>query len=154
HGLDARPFEDLDLVALFELHDRLLPARPAAAREPAALRLGLHLEDVHALHLDAEELLDRLADLRLVSVLVHPERVLAVGDERVALLRHDRSEEDLVRMQAHSARPSPAPAPAGQSPAPPAPDAARRRMLRARRASVPVRTVHAPRARLLCERRP
>jgi hypothetical protein len=38
-----------------------------------------------------------------VRVLVHLERVLAVGDERVALLRHDGREEDLVRMQAHSA---------------------------------------------------
>ena len=37
----------------------------------AALRLRLHLDDVDALDLDVEELLDGLADLRLVRVLVH-----------------------------------------------------------------------------------
>ena len=47
--------------------------------------------------------LDRLADLRLVRVLVHLERVLAVGDQAVALLRDDRREQHLVRMEAHQA---------------------------------------------------
>src|SRR5262249_33648151 len=74
-----------------------------ALREPAPLRLRLHLDHVHALDLHVEELLDGLADLCLVRVLVHLERVLAIGDERVALLRHHGGEEDLVRMQAHAA---------------------------------------------------
>ena len=36
-----------------------------------------------------------------MRVLVHLERVLAVGDQAVALLRDDRSEQDLVRMERH-----------------------------------------------------
>src|SRR5206468_1566350 len=66
--------------------------------------------------LDVEELLDRLPDLRLVRVLVDAKRVLPIGDERVALLRDDRCDEHLVRMQAH--RPSPIPASAPAEPAP------------------------------------
>jgi hypothetical protein len=48
---------------------------------------------------DLEELLDGLAHLRLVRVLVHLERVLPVADQAVALLRDDRSEQHLVRVQ-------------------------------------------------------
>src|SRR4029077_4771963 len=88
---------------LAKLHDRLLPAGANSLRDAAPLRLRLHPEDLHVLNRDLEQLLDRLANLGLVRVLVHLERVLAVGDERVALLRHDRREEDLVRMEAHSA---------------------------------------------------
>src|SRR6187200_1639152 len=99
-------------VTSAKLDDRLLPARPAALGEPTALRLRLDLHDVDRCDLDLEELLDGLANLRLVRVLVHLERVLAVGDERVALLRDDRREEDLVRMQSHSAASSPLPTPA------------------------------------------
>ena len=47
---------------------------------PAPLRLGLHLDDVDADDLDVEELLDGLADLRLVRVLVHLERVAVLDD--------------------------------------------------------------------------
>src|SRR5207342_3637661 len=106
----SRSFEDLDLVALAQLDDRLLPARPTTLDEPAALRLRLHLDDVHARHLHLEELLDGLSDLRLVGVLVDLERVLAVGDERVALLGDDRGEEDLVGVKAHCASSVSAPA--------------------------------------------
>jgi hypothetical protein len=52
------------------------------------------------------------------------------------------------------AHPAPVPAPAGRSPAPPVPDAARGRMVRTRRLSVPLALSCAPRARLPCERRP
>src|SRR5438067_6081936 len=94
--------EDLDRVAGPELDDRLLPARLLPALQAAALRLRLHLGDVDAQHLDAEELLDRLPDLRLVRVRVDAERVgVAALDLRIALLRHDRSEQDFIRMQAH-----------------------------------------------------
>src|SRR5439155_6570881 len=90
-------------VARLELDDGLLPARPRAAREAAALRLGLHLENVHAHDGDVEQLLDRLAYLRLVGVLVHLERVLVLGDLLVALLRDHGAEQHLRRMQAHPA---------------------------------------------------
>src|SRR5256885_1105251 len=98
-------FEDLDRVALAQLDDRLLPAGLLAADHASALRLRLHLADVHPLDLDVEELLDGLADLGLVRVLVDAERVLAVVDLLVALLGHDRGEEDFVRMEAHDAFP-------------------------------------------------
>jgi len=54
----------------------------------------------------AEELLDGLADLRLVRVRVHLEDVLAAADQAVALLGDDRRQEHLVRMEAHEALPS------------------------------------------------
>src|SRR5919197_5008533 len=85
-----RSAEDLDRLAGRELHDGLLPAGARAADRPAPLRLRPHLDDVHARDLDVEQLLDRLAHLRLVRVLVHAERVLAVLDQRVRLLGHDR----------------------------------------------------------------
>src|SRR4051794_12677687 len=90
--------EDRDLVAGAHLHDRLLPRPRAAGGETAALGLGLHrggpnLDDAHV-----EELLDRLADLRLVRVRVDAERVLVVRGEHVALLADDRADDDLARM--------------------------------------------------------
>src|SRR5919202_2661443 len=103
--LDLCPLEDLGRVALAHLDDRLLPARLHPTDEAAAHRLRLDLRDVDALDLHVEELLDRLADLRLVRLRVHAEGVLAVGDQRVALLAHDRREEHLVRMEAHVALP-------------------------------------------------
>src|SRR2546426_9322346 len=72
--------------------------------ETAALRLRLDHGDIHAQDLDVEELLDCLPDLRLVGVGMDAERVGVVFlDLGVALLRHDRSEEDLIRMEAHDA---------------------------------------------------
>src|SRR5438093_3205777 len=95
-------FEDLDRVAGPELDDRLLPARLLPALQAAALRLRLHLGDVDAQHLDAEELLDRLPDLRLVRVRVDAERIrVAALDLRVALLGHDRGEQNFVGVKAH-----------------------------------------------------
>src|SRR6266516_1083675 len=102
---DLGSFEDLDRLALPDLHDRLLPAGLAAGAHAAALRLRLHLDDVHGLDVNAEQLLDGLADLRLVRVGMDAERVLAVLDQLVALLRHDRSEQNLIGMQAHWALP-------------------------------------------------
>ena len=63
-----------------ELDDRLLPAGARALDRARGASAWRHLDDVHALHLDVEELLDGLADLRLVRVLVHLERVLALVD--------------------------------------------------------------------------
>src|SRR2546427_2802780 len=96
------PLEDLDRVAGAELDDRLLPARLFPALQTAALRLRLHLGDVHAQHLDVEELLDRLPHLGLVRIRMDAERVgVAALDLRVALLRYDRREQHLVGMKAH-----------------------------------------------------
>jgi len=56
-------------------HDGLLPALAGALDGAAALRLGLNLDHVDARDLDVEELLDGLADLRLVRVRVDAECV-------------------------------------------------------------------------------
>src|SRR5215204_7430757 len=86
-----------------EGHDRLLPLTPASAREPAALRLGLHPRGAHAIDSHAEDLLDRLAHLRLVRPLVHAERVLVGGEQRVALLGDDRPDDHLARVHSDPA---------------------------------------------------
>src|SRR6188474_845957 len=104
--LDRSSFEDLDLVALTQLHDGLFPARLRALAVAAPLGLRLHLDDVHALDLDVEELLDGLADLRLVRLRMDAERILVVLDQAVALLGDHRSDEDLARVEAHRRSPS------------------------------------------------
>src|SRR5512132_2835339 len=104
-ALDLSPLEDLDRGAFLELDDRLLPAWTRALAVVPHLRLRWDLEHVHRDDLDAEELLDRLPDLRLVRVLVHAERVLAVLDQAVALLGDHGRQEHLVRMEAHEALP-------------------------------------------------
>src|SRR5262249_52316546 len=87
--------EDRDRVARAYLHDGLLP-RPGAPRgEAAALGLGLDRRGADLDDLDVEERLHRLADLRLVRVRVHAERVLVVRGEHVALLADDRADHDL-----------------------------------------------------------
>src|SRR5690349_9221232 len=97
--------EDLDLLARLELHDRLLPAGLLPPVYAAPLRLRLHHRDVHAFDLDAEQLLDCLANLGLVRVGMDAKAVLAVVDEAVGLLGDDRSEQHFVRMQAQDALP-------------------------------------------------
>src|SRR5581483_2569810 len=96
--LDLRSFEDLDRVAGAQLHDGLLPAGARAPVEAAALRLCRHRDDVDARHLDVEQLLDRLPDLRLVRVAVNLERVAATRRALVRLLRDDGREDDLARV--------------------------------------------------------
>src|SRR6185312_4696736 len=86
-----------------EGHDRLLPLAPGAARETAALRLGLHPRRAHAVHADAEDVLDRLAHLSLVRALVDAERVLVCRVERVALLGDDRPDDHLARVHVWAA---------------------------------------------------
>src|SRR6476646_8340996 len=103
--LNLCPLEDLDRVAFLQLDDRLLPAGARPLAVVAHLRLRRDLDDVDRSDLDAEQLLDRLPDLRLVRVLVHAERVLAVLDQAVALLGDHGRQEHLVRMQTHEAFP-------------------------------------------------
>src|SRR4026207_2217457 len=104
--LDSSSFEDFDSVTRAKLHDGLLPAGLRALVVAAALRLRLHLDDVHALDLDVEELFHRLADLRLVRLGVDAERILVVLDQAVALLGDHRGDEDLARIEAHWRSPS------------------------------------------------
>src|ERR1043165_6780694 len=94
-GMVARlAVEDLDLVALAELHDRLLPVGTTADVGAHALGLAALVGRPDAGDSDAEELLDRGADLRLRRVGVDFERVFAallVAERR--LLGHDRADD-------------------------------------------------------------
>src|SRR5579864_2158153 len=103
-ALELSPLEDLDRVALAQMDDRLLPARLRTENAAAALRLRANLDDVHALDLDVEELLDGLPHLRLVCVLVHLERVLVLRDLLIALLGDHGTDQNFAWMQAHSSR--------------------------------------------------
>src|SRR5918996_2412949 len=90
--------EQLDALARGELDDRLLPGARSAAVQPAPLRLGLHLRGANGLHVDVEDLLDGLGDLKLVGPVVDPERVLALRHQGVALLRDDGADDHLARL--------------------------------------------------------
>src|SRR3954453_15506372 len=91
-----RALEQLDPIARRELDDRLLPRPRAAGMKPAPLRLRADLRGPHCGHPHVEDLLDGPRDLRLVRAVVDPERVLAVGHERVALLGDDRLDDHLA----------------------------------------------------------
>src|SRR5512135_2201486 len=99
------PLEDVDLVAGLQFDDGLFPAGADALDHAPPLRLRRHLDQVHADDRDVEHLLDGLAHLRLVRVLVHLERVAVLHDLAVALLAHDRRDQDLRGMKAHDALP-------------------------------------------------
>src|SRR3954447_20792 len=86
-----------------QLDDRLLPLARATRGHPAALRLRADVDGAHVLHAHAEDLLDGLADLRLVRVRMDAERVLVGGQQRVRLLADDRPDQDLARV--HDATP-------------------------------------------------
>src|SRR3954467_5139061 len=86
-----------------QLDDRLLPLSRAAGGHPAALGLGADVDGAHVLDPDAEDLLDGLADLRLVRVRVDAERVLVGSQQRVRLLADDRPDQPLARV--HEATP-------------------------------------------------
>src|SRR3954453_18023739 len=90
--------EDRDGVALAHLHDRLLPGARAAAGVAAALRLRGNLGRAHLEHGHAEQLLDRLLDLRLVRVRVDAEGVLVDRRQHVGLLGDDGTDDHLGRV--------------------------------------------------------
>src|SRR5690606_4881537 len=89
--------EDVDRAGL-EGDDRALGVLALADPESRTAVLARAVERVHARDLDAEDLLDREPDLRLVRARVDDERVLAVVDESVGLLAHDGRENDVARV--------------------------------------------------------
>src|SRR5690606_9129283 len=91
--------EDVDRAGL-EGDDRALGVLALAGAEARATRLADPVDRVHALDLDVEDLLDGELDLGLVRAGVDEEGVLAVVDEVVALLAHDRREDDVARVLA------------------------------------------------------
>src|SRR5690349_24800303 len=101
-----RTSEDVDAVALSEADDGALGVLALADAAGRATRLALAVERVHGGDLDVEHLLDRDLDLGLVRVRVDDEGVLVVVEQAVALLAHDRRDQDVavVLVQgAHSA---------------------------------------------------
>src|SRR5215469_16811838 len=97
-SLTNRSAEDVDPVALGQGHDRALGIHPLAPALPGPAALALPVERVHARHLDPEDFLDRHLDLRLVGTGRDNERVLALVEKAVALLRHHRTQQDVARV--------------------------------------------------------
>src|SRR4051794_19760646 len=93
-GLKA--LEDRDRLTGSDLDDGLLPRPRAAGGDTTALGLGGDLRGAHLDHVDVEQRLDGLLDLRLVRLVVHAERVLVGRREHVALLGDDRADDDLA----------------------------------------------------------
>src|SRR3954454_1952067 len=92
----ARAAEALDAVAGGDGDDGALGVLALAhLHAPAALALALTVDRVHAEDLHVEDLLDSDLDLRLVRLGQHHERVLVLVEQSVALLRDDRSEQDV-----------------------------------------------------------
>src|SRR5262249_17918250 len=87
----------VDLVALFEGHDRALDLRLLADRSLEGFDLALAEMGVDALDLDVEQLLDRLLDLRLGRMLGDLEHhLVALRGER-RLLGDDRRNDHVVK---------------------------------------------------------
>src|SRR5262245_1865363 len=106
-GLNCRmpisALEDLDRVALFELHDRLLPRWSETLAPRVAAPLGAHHECPDVRHRHVEQFLDRQPDLRLRRLGVHPEGVFLarlVGRRR--LLGHHGADDQLVQVRHRS----------------------------------------------------
>src|SRR5215469_6562166 len=97
-SLTNRSAEDVDPVALGQGHDRVLGVHPLAPALPGTAPLAQPIECVHAGHPDAEHLFNRHLYLRLVGVGRDDERVLALVEKAVALLRHHRPQQDVARV--------------------------------------------------------
>src|SRR6478609_594641 len=87
--------EDVDRAGL-ERDDGALGVLALADAEPGAAGLADAVDGVHRGDLDVEDLLDRQLDLGLVRAGVDDEGVLALVDQAVALLAHDRRDDDVA----------------------------------------------------------
>src|SRR5919112_159487 len=92
-----RTSEDVD-GAFAQRHDGALGVLALAGAEAGTPGLALAVQGVDRLHLDAEDALDRDADLGLVCPRVDDEGVGALVEQAVALLRHDRREQHVARV--------------------------------------------------------
>src|SRR5262245_33651507 len=103
--IGSHSLEELDRLALGQLHDRLLPRRLLAHEAPDPAGLARRPQGPHVEHADAEELLHRAADLVLVGARVDGEgdEVLLLAPD-VALLGHERAPDHVVQVHARSSR--------------------------------------------------
>src|SRR3954452_15403290 len=92
----GRTAEDVDTVALGEGHDRALGRRTLTEAGAGPLALALAVDRVDPGDLDREDRLHGLLDLGLVGTRVDDERVLVRVEQRVALLGHDRLQQDVT----------------------------------------------------------
>src|SRR6478735_9184779 len=97
--------EDVDrLAVLGQRDDGSLGGFALAVAGPGALALALPVERVHRDDLDpVEDLLDGNLHLGLVGVRVHLEGVAAGLQQAIALLGHDRPDDDVARIGDHFA---------------------------------------------------
>src|SRR6476620_1139083 len=94
--------EDVDR-AFLQGDDGALGVLALADAEAGATGLALAVQRVDRVDLDAEDPLDRDLDLGLVGPRVDDEGVLALVEQPVGLLRHDRREQDVARVLAQVA---------------------------------------------------
>src|ERR1044072_1002710 len=92
----GRAAEDVDTVALGKGHDGALGVLALAVTGAGALALALPVDRVDPGDLDREDRLDGLLDLGLVRARVDDERVLVLVQQRVALLRDHRRDENVA----------------------------------------------------------
>src|SRR4051794_20962338 len=88
--------EDVEGLTGTEGDDGALDVLALARTELGAAHLALAVNGVDREHLDAKDFLNGDLDLGLVRAGVHLEGVLALVHERVTLLRHDGSDQDVA----------------------------------------------------------
>src|SRR5437660_1854382 len=103
-GLNCRmpmsALEHRDRVSVFQEHDRLFPGSAAPHGAAVALTLGPHHQRAHGGDGHVEQRLDRVLDLRLGRVGMHPERVFLARLKRGRrLLGHERRDDRRVAVR-------------------------------------------------------